>query len=276
MAKLLELECESWDDLRNNLDKAQKRLGADDYADLWFRGCSDHTYKLVPSLMRTTEGLSDKIHYQIEMEFFYEFQARAAELRLRGLTEWEYLFYSRHYGVPTRVLDWTDTLGVSLYFALEDWEKKSKGKQCTPAIWITNPFKLNEETWGENDVVLPRNLGFDEKRNQYWDFGEILGLPGDWGWGGPIAIYPIQINDRVRAQRGWFTIHGGDRRALEDQVPRHVVKLLLKGNCITAGLEFLRLGGFNRFSMYPDLDNLATWIREQKEQWVERHRNRKR
>jgi FRG domain len=273
MGKLLELACESWDDLRDNITKARKRLGAD-FEDLWFRGCPDHTYKLIPSLMRETNRLSDREHSQVEEDFFFEFQARAAELRLRGLTEWEYLFYSRHYGVPTRVLDWTDTSGVSLYFALENWEARSKGKECYPGIWITNPNKLNKKTWGVNDIVLPRYLGLDADE-EYWDFGEMLAASGPWAWDGPVAIYPIQINDRVRAQRGWFTIHGNDRRALEEQVPHTVVKLVLKDDCIQAGLEFLRLGGFNRFTMYPDLDNLATWIREKKRQWIERRRTRK-
>ena len=46
------------------------------------------------------------------------------------------------------------------------------------------------------------------------------------------AIYPIQINERVRAQRGWFTIHGDDRRPLEDQLPRLVGRLDLEPEAV--------------------------------------------
>jgi hypothetical protein len=267
-----EIACENWSSLLAALNATEEFLEAKDES-LWFRGCRDCGYKLVPSLMRDTHGLSDEDHDQVEQDLFFEFQARAAELRHLGLTEWEYLFFGRHHGVPTRVLDWTDTFGVSLYFALEGWENLTEGRTREPTIWIVNPYKLNTETWNEREIILPRYLGLDAD-DEYWDFGELLAASGSWAWDGPVAIYPIQINERVRAQRAWFTIHGNDRRALEDQFPHSVVKLILKPECMPPALNFLQLAGFNRFSIYPDLDNLATWIRAERLQWAARRRVR--
>jgi hypothetical protein len=267
-----EIACENWTSLLVALEAAHELLGAEDET-LWFRGCSDRNYKLVPSLMRDTHGLSDKDHDQVEQDLFFEFQALATELRQRGLTEWEYLFFGRHYGVPTRVLDWTDTFGVALYFALEGCKNLSEQSIRQPGIWIINPYNLNSETFGDREIILPRYLGLDDA-DDYWDFGELLAADGPWAWNGPVAIYPIQINDRVRAQRGWFTIHGNDRRALEDQFPRSVLKLTLEPDCIPPALNFLQLAGFNRFSIYPDLENLAFWIREERLQWIARRRKK--
>jgi hypothetical protein len=123
---------------------------------------------------------------------------------------------------------------------------------------------------GGRDIILPRYLG--EYGEEYWDFGELLVSGGKWAWDGPVAIYPIQINERVRAQRGWFTIHGNDRRPLEEQFPKLVIKLVLDAPCVTEGHSFLQMSGFNRFSIYPDLENLARWIREERLLWADRRR----
>jgi hypothetical protein len=250
-----------------SLEEIRQTLNASDEL-LWFRGCSNHCHPLLPSLMRDTQGLSDGDHDQVEQDLYFSFQARAWELRNRGLSDWEYLFYSRHYGMPTRVLDWTDTFGVALYFALERIAATHSDTTRLPAVWVMNPCQLNQETWGIRDIILPKYLGLDHE-SEYWDFGELLADQGEWSWDGPVAIYPIQINERVRAQRGWFTIHGNDRKSLDDQLPSLVAKLVLMPECIQSARQFIELAGFNRFSIYPDLDNLATWLREGALAWSE-------
>jgi hypothetical protein len=159
---------------------------------------------------------------------------------------------------------------VSLYFALEEWKDDKKRR---PAIWVINPYLLNEKTLEDRDITLPRYLG--EIKKEEWDFGEMLADYGRWPWDRPAAIYPIQLNERVRVQRGWFTIHGNDRRPLEDQVPECVVKLVLGADCISEVREFVRLAGFNKFSIYPDLEHLAALIREERLQWADKFRGKR-
>jgi hypothetical protein len=253
-----------WRTLTEAATKAQQSLSPDKSEGLWFRSTADSKHQLVPTLMRFTDGLSDDDHDGIEQNLFFEFQARSPDLRSRNLTEWEYLFYSRHHGLPTRLIDWTDTLGVAVYFALEpflDAELKGDPEPSSePAIWVLNPYSLNEETWTVRDIVLPRYLGL--QGDDYLDFGEMLAVTGKWKWDGPVAIYPAQLGDRVRAQRGWFTVHGNSRRALEDQHPELLWKIILEKECIKEGRVFLEWAGFNKYSIYPDLDNLTTWLRQ--------------
>jgi hypothetical protein len=267
------LHANSWSQLISFVKNAEAELQTSEI--LWFRGTVDAGYPLMPTLMRYTCRQSRTDHDALEQELFFEFQARTPDLRLRNLSDWDYLFYGRHYGVPTRLLDWTDTLGVAVYFALEKVisdadERKAKTEEVdtgrgeptpSPTIWMLNPYALNRKTWLEDEIILPRYLGL-QRNGEEWDFGELLAATGDWAWDGPVAIYPIQLSERVRAQRAWFTIHGNDRSALEDQFPKLVTKITLGKACVDEGLEFLEWSGFNRFSIYPDYDNLATWLKQ--------------
>ena len=76
-------------------------------------------------------------------------------------------------------------------------------------------------------------------------------------WNVPVAIYPIQRSNRVRAQRGWFTIQGRDPTPLEGQAPANVAQVLLPTQAIDDALRFLDHGGLNEYTMYADLDSLA-------------------
>lgn len=265
------IRCSTWDTLMHALERVYQALDPGDEETLWYRGATRRSYGLVPSLMRDTEGLSKDDHDLVEQDLFFEFQAHAADLRARNLTDWECMFFGRHYGVPTRVLDWTDTFGVALYFALETWHRDREESHSVieadpPAIWAINPYGLNAKSWGTRDIVLPKYLGLFG--DDFWDYGEMLASEGPWPWDSPVSVYPIQLNERVRAQRGWFTIHGNARSPLENQVPKLVMQLVLENGCMNEAFKFLNLAGFNRFSIYPDMENLASWIRKKNLDWI--------
>jgi hypothetical protein len=258
-----EFHANDWSSLISLKKKLEGALTSERDEILWFRGVTDSSFELTPTLMRYTDGLNENRHDAIERDLFFEFQAKSPDLKIRNLSDWDYLFYSRHHDVPTRLLDWTDTLGVAIYFALEEIiDAEVKGKKWPerpPAIWILNPYALNRRTWEIDEVVSPRYLGL--RGNKEWDFGELLDEDNKyWEWDGPVAVYPIQLSERVRAQRGWFTIHGNNRWALEAQLPKFVSKIILKEQCIKDGLLFLECAGFNKFSIYPDYDSLAIWL----------------
>ena len=76
---------------------------------LWFRGSGKHTYKLLPSLyrhrsLRTTDDLE-----RLERELMTRFRQRSIPFLTRPLVDdWDVLFFMQHYGIPTRLLDWTE------------------------------------------------------------------------------------------------------------------------------------------------------------------------
>ena len=86
---------------------------------LWFRGCGQASYKLLPSLYRHRDAKSlDKV-VDLEQKLMIRFKQRSLPYLTRSLAnDWETLFFMQHYGIPTRLLDWTENPLIALHFAL--------------------------------------------------------------------------------------------------------------------------------------------------------------
>lgn len=90
-----------------------------------FRGQSDATWSLVPSLYRNTPPFAggtveqnfDRYEDQMVRRFFDEGMPYLPALRRSFSND---RIVAQHFGVPTRLLDWTRDPLIALYFALED------------------------------------------------------------------------------------------------------------------------------------------------------------
>ncbi|EJG1698161.1 FRG domain-containing protein [Vibrio parahaemolyticus] len=78
----------------------------------WFRGQSDAQHKLVPGLFRPVNG-----KFYDENKLIEEFVRMHPEARVKHVDTLELLTYAQHYGLPTRLLDWSENALVALYFA---------------------------------------------------------------------------------------------------------------------------------------------------------------
>lgn len=222
----------------------------------WFRGQGNSTWHLLPSMYRGSWK------YERERELTRDFQLRALlEVEHKPSTYLGWLFVMQHHGLPTRLLDWTESPIVALYFAVENYDDKSNA-----AVWIMHPWNLNEskESHGQSSVPqLSKKID-----DQYWY--PIHTLP-DPKLGPPrvakdlpMALRPVHTTRRIVAQRGQFTIHGREKIGL-DQIPSARANVKLKKIEINGQkkLDLLRelyMAGTSRYSLFPDLDGLAQEI----------------
>ena len=261
---------ESWTKFLDDIERARKELGCEkNKQESWFRGHTNgDIYKLLPSLFRCFQRPDEaqrkkkgewyKVR-QVESDLFYEFSTRAREAHASEMSDWDILFAMQHYETPTRLLDWTEVLGVAVFFAVLD-VKDEEPETPDPCVWVLNPYRLNKISWDLEDIVSPPFLGWDDDDYDYWTYGEMVASTYNFGWDSPVAIFPRQKTERMRSQKAWFTIHGDDHVPMEEiaRVRKHALrKVRLPKEAIEAARSFLGEAGLSHYSIFPDLANLS-------------------
>jgi hypothetical protein len=130
----------AWSDFLDEVRAAELDLGSP--TEVWYRGHSDHVWKLVPSLPRESDWEKK------EKALFLEFTKSASRLFDRRSSDWETLFDMQHYWVPTRLLDWTTVMGVAIAFILHG----DYGDANDSALFVLDPSALNRLS-GRDDVI---------------------------------------------------------------------------------------------------------------------------
>ena len=158
-------------DIIKSLEK--KTSPFDIQEEVWFRGQPNYSDRLTPSLFRHEQKDGSKLFYN-EAGMYEEFIRRYPDHSKSHKNIFEWLTLMQHYGLPTRLLDWTTNLLVALYFCCRE-NKNEDG-----AIFAFNPtsfllkdyffidfletlvFSKNEFHFYETIVKLADNK-FDER-----------------------------------------------------------------------------------------------------------------
>lgn len=123
---------------------------------LWFRGLSDVTHSLVPSLFRggtrvdRVPGGGDysALHYAEDIRTQHYIAKNYHFLQKEPSSRVEWLEVMQHHRMNTRVMDWSESSIHSLLFAIEpflDKDAREKRQDCVPCVWVLEPGKLNKK-----------------------------------------------------------------------------------------------------------------------------------
>jgi hypothetical protein len=228
----------------------------------WFRGQSDASKSLRPKLYRGSSP--DRGLRTLEDEFRQEFAVRAPSLSLeRPQNSWELYFLMQHSGAPTRLLDWTESALIALYFAVRS-KSGTEDEKKDAAVWILEPWKLNEYVVQKKEVIAPGALpgpnNKDVKTYEPWlpePFAESM-LPNL-----PAAVYPTHFQRRISSQRSCFSVHGSRPDGF-DELPEKATPFLQKiviPHSATQEIEKrLAVAGVDELTIFPDLDGLGRWL----------------
>ncbi|MBN6717223.1 FRG domain-containing protein [Pseudomonas capsici] len=219
---------------------------------IWYRGQANLDWPLLPGYVRLKSPPS-------EATLLKRFKQSAAMLIERHPGEsFDWLFLMQHYGVPTRLLDWSESPLVGLYFAVEGHETR---ENCDAALWLLRPSELNKHAHINNkdeDGYIP---SFDDQELENYSVDSLAQNKRIQLL--PVATIATRNNARIQAQLGVFTIHhhenipiekvGDSSHVIQYKIPKEAKPLILKQ------LEML---GFGRFQMFPELASVGLIIKE--------------
>ena len=236
--------------LLSAVERHQELTGSETQS-LWYRGCTSTTHSLVPSIGRPPSELRH------EQGLINSFKQNAIQfLDQRPDSEWEWIFLARHHALPTRLLDWTESPLIGLYFATHSVGTPGKNDDKDGALWFLLPHTLNQEAgvyslsgelpmFEEGDAhlgnYLPRNLAAEHTTRL-----------------NPIAGIAVRNSKRMQAQHSVFTVTHREQLAI-DRVGdgKHIGRYVIPKDRKPAIRKQMAALMINHLSVFPELDNAA-------------------
>lgn len=213
-------EVKSWEDLHRVFSRMRDTAWV-------FRGVSSPDHYPIPSIGR--ENVFGPYKEAQEERLFREFKNRAISLMAdTRLTEWDWLAFAQHLGVPTRLLDWTTSPLIAAFFALEAENENDR------LIYGVKYSTYIHEV--ESRDISPFN---NKKAGRYT---------------------PPLLFDRIRAQRGVFTIHPEPTKIFyKDKMQILRIPNKMVGDFRKKLFKY----GFDYWHVFPDTEGLGLQLRWQ-------------
>jgi hypothetical protein len=228
---------------------------------LWFRGITNSAHTLIPSLYRHPKIRAPSDLTKLEHELMTRFRQRSIPYRTRDLSDdWEALFFMQHYGVPTRLLDWTENPLTALHFALMHADARNLGASRTlteSVVWVLNPVEWNRAALSDVSFGGGALSTTDENIKSYAPGATTAKVY-------PVALYGAHNSPRIVAQQGVFTIFGTGQGPMETLVvsgpfPKSsLIKIVIASSHVRGIRKALLSQGVTEAVVFPDLQGLAS------------------
>lgn len=250
------IRVESWSELQNAL-----------FADSWnpkigryrshhaFRGLSDAAYPLATTLMRLGGP-----YVELERHLVRNFRKYARGSVVEQDSLWHWVSVAQHYGLPTRLLDWSNSPYVALHFATANLEKYD----VDGAIWVVDytrvhqliPAALRRPLEAEGAGLFTVEM-LSQTVASFADLGAMAVEPFAF------FLEPPSIDPRIFHQYALFSVASAADLSFDDWLAKHAS--LFKKIIIPAELKWevrdkVDLANINERTLFPGLTGLCHWL----------------
>ncbi len=229
-------------------------------SDYYYRGQRNVNYKMSTSLYRNCGSRHKELESSI-LRYFTKY-ASIEDPTLNG-SVWKQMIMGQHYGLPTRLLDWTRSPLVALHFAVDETDfRKMDKRDCV--VWRMNIKDMNRE--------LPEKYKRALEDRQTSTFSvELLHSVAhsleqydlDMGTGTMVNLEPPSISQRIINQYSFFSVIPSaitDIEAFFEEHTRQTVRFVINKDIRWDIRDLLDQYNVNERIIYPGLDGLTKWI----------------
>ena len=173
-------------------------------------------------------------------------EVRQPSLSVKG-DDLDWLFLMQHHHLPTRLLDWSLSPLIALFFPLEN----SSRDEVDAAVWAMRPTTLNLQQCGKEFILAPENDELFSLSREAFETVRNTDVR-------TLAVTMNHSDMRHLLQQAAVTIHGS-KTPIDDlpDVDSFLAKIRIPASSKPTLRAVLDLYGFSRAYLFPDLDNLA-------------------
>lgn len=198
-----------------------------------FRGVINKDFDLIPSVGRLPALKSIDLELEREKFLLREFKMKSTMKTLaEPKNDWEWLSLAQHYGLPTRLLDWSTNPLVALYFATSHSAEELYSSIELPdaAIYMLTSHIHIHSNYHTSPFEIDETLEF----------------------------HAPAISERVINQAGIFTVHHSPRDSFDTE---KLTKLIIPGSLKREIQERLSVLNIAESNIYPGLDGIARTLK---------------
>ncbi len=252
-----EVRVHSWDELQHALFEESWNPELQRFRSRFaFRGLSNAGYRLETTLVRLQGDYS-----KLERHLLRNFKKYAHRNVVQKDSLWHWLSVAQHYGLPTRLLDWTYSPFFAAHFATANLENFG----LDGVIWAVNylkahqllPDKLRLQLDQEGANVFTVEM-LSESVKSFEELAEMR--PEDF----VIFFEPPSIDDRIVNQFAFFSVMSDPTAALDDWLGDHPElwrKIVIPARLKWEIRDKLDQGNITERILFPGLDGLSRWLK---------------
>jgi hypothetical protein len=215
---------------------------------------------MVTSLRRNCKQLQQTLEPAILKNF-----AKYAVIEDPGVSQsvWHQMILGQHHGLPTRLLDWTQSALVALHFAMSE-ENLEHMADHDCMVWRIDMQELYSLLPDRYQAAVNRTqstifnikmlAGITESLEQY---------DRDMGDQAMVIFEPPSTNDRIINQYSFFSVVPTEMTDIEGFLNRrteHTVKYIIDRHLRWRVRDMLDQLNMSERIIYPGLDGLSKWI----------------